>query len=316
MKTIKKIIWYTCTTVIICIIGIWVQIQYGISKEKNFEENIQRENTYEFLLENYDGSECNNLKLKSVENKFNYKVKFINDYDDSKFMLCAYIDYKQIEFSPNNEGLTNCYRFNVNKHNSIEIPIEFDTSQYTDGRHILNFVIYPKVEDEIINDKENSKFAPIVSIHDLIINSEDEINREQILNVGTYEGDNEELFKFELKTSNEELSEECMSIDVNSNEVIKLPLKVGKMESVDDYLFFYTLDGVEELIDDKYENYYFKLSTGEVMKKDVMLKVPSKKGSYKLIGFIILNPWSKVSDEDSTNPTYIENSDTFTINVK
>lgn len=256
---------------------------------------------YGIMLKNPDGSSCDNFNLKSINDEFNYSLKFINNTNKSnKFILSAYIDYNQVPFYLENDNLITKYEFDLSDQSEKDIPIKINTDTYSKGTHVLNFIVYTNVNKTIEDIKENPDIYQAISKHNLIIGGDADINKPELLSFSkSFYKNKKHIFQLNISKDADiknDLLNQSLQIKAKPDEIVKIPVNIGSFKEADEYVFWMTLNYKQVSIDQNLKYWYFKLPQEYAIARNVELKVPHDKGTYKLSGFLAPSPWRKVGE--------------------
>lgn len=299
-----------CLYIIIILIIVIAYELYNFAKPKRSNALA---NGYYVYLSNFDKSQCNNQVLKLNNNKFNYIMTFTNSTNrNTTFLLTTYIDYMQTPFSVKTYNAKSTYTFNLNSYKSLDIPIKIDLNNLSNGTHILNFIIYKNPNTPIHNPKESIKNNPIITKHDLILKGDSNISLSQPpINIASYKSKSDTGSL--ILNSNKNGTKNSIQIKVKHDQMVSIPIVIGSFKNINNYLFWITLNQDQILFDNKFKYLFFNLPQGHAINEPITFKAPHTKGTYKLTGFLSLNPFIKESLHNL--PSYIRPSIQYTLIV-
>lgn len=319
MKKLRSnIVYYIGLIVISCFVGILLNSinypsQSRISNQvKNNSKHLLK--GIGIVLTKKDGQVCDNINiLVSDENPFDYNLKIVNNTNnDIDFIFNIMIDYKQILFKVSSEDYIEKYDFRLHKKSEIEIPLEFNVKNLTDGLHSLLF----SLSMNNVNDIDTLNSKPLVSRKNLIKNNNSNPN---LLKA------EHETHYIELQTPNiflsKSLDELKKDVFVTSDYIkvkpegsFNIAILAGGYDDTDTYLCYITLNDDQIKLDNDNDYWCYKVPIKSAAYKEVTISAPKEIGTYKLTAFLIPNPMDNISEIQK--PYMPLNSSNLTLSVE
>ncbi|RCX18853.1 hypothetical protein DFR58_104122 [Anaerobacterium chartisolvens] len=224
--------------------------------------------------------------------KFDYVLEVFNntDKDDTLEVLLS-INYTQVPFFLNksNNSRLFSYEFTLNKGSKVDLPIEIDNSKFPYKINPLVFTIRStlnKSKADFFDSSFSSRYNILTDK-----NSNLQLNNDIMFK---YEKMKESEVKFKglwLNNSFNKINEYIYNekiIKVKADDYVKLALRTYSY--TEDALFWMLIDDKRAEFKDSLNYIYFQNVKNSLIYKEVCFKAPSKKGTYKILGFIASNP--------------------------
>ena len=247
----------------------------------------------------------NELLILDLDKPLN--VKFVNIGLARKVVLKIFYDYNEMFFNVNGDSMNfeNKYVFDVKDNEEVIIPVYLKNLIEDDFSHklIVSFIVgYDRHASDL---SDISNYYGIHSIYDLNFDSERSLgfkvqNRENI-SLPNYTFDfysqylvlNMDYENAEQKNNTLKFPDKVMSC--RKNDEIKLMYNISNTNNKEAILFL--LVDFNQISVDGMAYKLIKLSKDSVSNGEIKFITPNKPGLYDVIGYVVFDPYDKLSYE-------------------
>lgn len=227
---------------------------------------------------------------------FTCDVQFTNNSDKkSKFALILYLNYEQIYFKAFNEDINNIYEFELNKGESIKIPVSFEDTEikYKNNSLICNVVAGINKHASDIN-KVTDFYGMGTEYNLMLEDSKRELKDDFNYNLESksIESNNNFIGIFinqDFKNIND-LYLPNSTIYAKPGEEVELAIRYGGYSNTDTYIIWFNLGKEQCVINNEQKYILTKNDKSKLSYQKVKIKVPEEKGKYDLWAMIENNP--------------------------